>query len=156
MDFFDSNGPWLGKKRDLYEGGIRVPLIARWPGNVSAGAVSSHVSGFQDLMPTLADLAGVARPASDGISIAPTLLGNPDRQKRHPHLYWEFKEQGGKQAVLKGRWKAVRLDWLRAPGKAIQLFDLDADPGEQVDVAKDHPEIVRTMEAIMQQEHTEL
>ncbi|MCG8649664.1 MAG: arylsulfatase, partial [Pirellulales bacterium] len=106
MDFFDSNGDLAGKKRDLYEGGIRVPLIVRWPGKIRPGKVSDHVSGFQDIMPTLAGIAGVEAPENDGISLLPTLLDKDSEQLKHPHLYWEFKEQGGKQAVLRDNWKA--------------------------------------------------
>ncbi len=154
-DFFDSNGQLLGKKRDLYEGGIRVPLIARWPGTIKPGEQTNQISGFQDMMPTFADIAGIGCPPSDGISFAPTLLGNESQQRQHAHLYWEFKEQGGKQAVLKGDWKAVRLNWLKQPDGMIQLFDLAHDPGEQNDVAKQHPDLVRSMSSIMKREHTE-
>ncbi len=153
MDFFDSNGDLLGKKRDLYEGGIRVPLIARWPGKIKANSESDHVSGFQDMMPTLAEIAGSTVAATDGISFVPTLLGNSSRQEKHPHLYWEFKEQGGKQAVLKDNWKAVRLNWSKKPDGPIQLFDLAADPGEENDVADQHTATVRMMNEIMQREH---
>lgn len=110
MPFFDSNGQWSGMKRDLYEGGIRVPVIVRWPEKIVAGIISNHVCGFQDLMPTLAELAATELPESDGISFFPTLVGDAKHQQTHPHLYWEFSERGGKQAVLKGKWKGVRLD----------------------------------------------
>ncbi len=109
-NFFDSNGPLRGTKRDLYEGGIRVPLIARWPGRIEAGAVTDHVSAFWDFFPTLAVLAGGEAPANtDGVCMAPTLLGAPRKQKQHEFLYWEFHERGSAQAVRWGRWKAVRL-----------------------------------------------
>ena len=105
-----SNQPLRGHKRDLYEGGLRVPMIARWKGTVPAGAVSDHVSANWDFLPTFCELAGIPAPATtDGISVAPTLL-EKGRQPQHDHLYWEFHKQGKKQAVLKGPWKAVRLD----------------------------------------------
>ncbi len=153
MPFFDSNGPLLGKKRDLYEGGVRVPLIARWPGKIAAGATSDLRCGFQDIMPTFADLAGTTAPELDGISFAPTLLGNTAAQQQHPHFYWEFSEQGGKQAVLKDDWKAVRLNWNKQPDGPLQLFDLSKDPSESADVASAHPDVVAMMIEIMRQEH---
>ncbi|MBN2128496.1 MAG: sulfatase-like hydrolase/transferase, partial [Sedimentisphaerales bacterium] len=137
-DFFDSNGPLRGIKRDLYEGGIRVPLIARWPGRIEAGAVTGHVSAFWDFFPTFVVLTGGKAPEqTDGLCLMPTLLGLPGKQKQHKFLYWEFHERGSAQAVRFGRWKAVRL-----PGKAIELYDLRTDPGETTDVAAGRPEIV--------------
>ena len=106
----NSNGELRGGKRDLYEGGIRVPFIAKWPGKIEAGVVSDHLSYFPDMMPTFTELAGVkAPPGIDGISMVPALMGR-EGQKNHDHLYWEFHAQGGKQAVRKGKWKAVRLN----------------------------------------------
>jgi len=153
-DFFRSSGSLRGIKRDLYEGGIRVPLIARWPGTIRSGSVSGHVSAFWDLLPTCADLAGAGAPAGlDGISFLPELLGR--RQERHAHLYWEFHERGGKQAVLKGKWKAVRHDMKKDPGGPVELYDLDGDPGEERDVAALHPEIAGSLSAVMKSEHRE-
>jgi len=138
-DFFDSNGPLRGVKRDLYEGGIRVPLIARWPGRIAAGATSDHVSAFWDFLPTCAELAGVAAPdATDGLSYLPTLVGRPADQKRHDQLYWEFHEGGFKQAVRAGDWKAIR----QKPGGPLELYDLKNDIGEQHDLAKEKPDVV--------------
>src|SRR5699024_4703119 len=97
--FFDSNGPLRGVKRDLYEGGIRVPMMAWWPGTVPAGTTSDHISAFQDIMPTVAELAGRQTPPNtDGISLVPTLTGQ-GTQQQHDYLYWEFPARGGKQAV---------------------------------------------------------
>jgi len=156
VDFFDSNGRLRGWKRDLYEGGVRVPLIACWPGTVPAGQTTDHVCAFQDMFPTLAELAGVQDvPATDGLSMAPVLRGQPERQKRHPHLFWEFHEQGGKLAVLKDHWKAVRLNASKNPNGPIQLFDLAQDPSEQTDVSAAHPEVVAEMAQIMQREHVD-
>ena len=106
---FTPSGPLRGIKRDLYEGGIRVPLIVRWPGKAPAGAVSNHVGYFGDLMATAADWAGVETPPDlDSISLAPTIVGHPDQQQEHRYLYWEFYERGGKQAIRHQNWKAVR------------------------------------------------
>lgn len=156
MPFFDSNGPLRGKKRDLYEGGIRVPMIARWPGKIAPGEATDLISGFQDIFPTLTDLSDADTPKIDGISMAPTLLGKLDQQKKHPHLYWEFYEQGGKLAVVKGNWKAVRLDVVKKPGGPMELYDLSEDIGEENNIADDHPDIVAEMAAIMKKEHVEL
>jgi arylsulfatase A-like enzyme len=147
---FAPNGPLRGYKRALYEGGIRVPLIVRWPGTTPAGAVSEHVGYFGDFMTTAAELAGVAPPASDGISFAPTIAGRPAAQRNHDHLYWEFYEQGGRQAVRFGNWKAVRQPMRTGP---IELFDLASDLGEARDVAADHPNEVARAAALMQQAH---
>jgi len=148
---FDPNGPLRGMKRDLYEGGIREPTLARWPGHVPPGTVSDHVGYFGDLMATAADLAGVDPPEGlDSISFLPTLLGQSEKQKEHEYLYWEFYERGSAQAVRKGKWKAVRKPMFT--GKT-ELFDLGADLGEQNDVAAEHPDLVARMEAIMAEAH---
>ncbi len=148
--FFDSNGPLRGHKRDLYEGGIRVPLIARWPGRIAAGTGTSHVSAFWDFLPTCCELAGVTPPEGiDGVSMLPTLLGRPDRQKGHPYLYWEFHEQGKKQAVRMGRWKGVRLNVAKDPNGPIELYDLETDLGEERNVADTHSEVVKRMAELM-------
>jgi arylsulfatase A-like enzyme len=151
-DFFDSNGPLRGIKRDLYEGGIRVPLVARWPGRIEAGAVSRRVSAFWDFLPTCAALAGAASvPDTDGLSLLPTLLGRPDRQEQHQFLYWEFHEGGSKQALRMDRWKAVRF----GPASRLELYDLDTDLGETTDVAHRHPGIVAEIEKYLSQVRTE-
>jgi arylsulfatase A-like enzyme len=154
-DFFDSNGPLRGRKRDLYEGGIRVPTIAWWPGRVPAGTVTSRVSGFQDYLPTFGELAGVAVSDHDGISLVPTLLGRAAEQKAHDYLYFEFYEAGGKQAVVTERWKAVRLNWNANAAAPLELYDLLNDLGEAKNVAAQHPEIVREMEERMARSHTD-
>ncbi len=150
-DYFDSNGPLRGKKRDLYEGGIRVPMIAWWPGRVQAGSVSDHIGYFGDVMATAADLAGVPAPDSlDSISFAPTLLGE-NSQPEHELLYWEFYEQGSRQAVRSGPWKAVRQPMFDGP---IELYNLDNDLGETTDVAAEHPDVAAHMAAAMDAAHT--
>ena len=154
-DFFKSNGGLKGTKRDLTDGGIRVPFIVRWPGKIKAGAVSEHVCGFQDLMVTLAELTGAKLDtAHDGVSYVPTLLGK-EGQQQHSYLFWDFNEQGGKRAVLKWPWKLIHLSSAEKPGKAkakaqeVLLYNLDADPAEATNVMKDNPEVVKQLEAAM-------
>lgn len=150
-ELFDPAGPLRGMKRALTEGGIRVPLIARWKDTIKPGTVTNHVGYFGDLMATVADLAGTkAPPNTDSISFVPTLTGNVKDQTEHEYLYWEFYEQGGKQAVRAGNWKAIRVPW--ATGKT-QLFDLSTDIGEDHDLADKHPELVAKMEAMMTEAH---
>ena len=154
--FFRSAGPLRGMKRDLYEGGIRVPMIARWPGTVPAGRVSGHVSAFWDMMPTFAELAGAVPPGqSDGISMVRELTGRIKLQKRHDALYWEFHEQGGRQALLSGRWKAVRHDLRMRPGSLPELYDLAADPGEEKNIAEDNPDTAARLGMLMNEMRTE-
>ncbi len=151
-EFSDSNGPLRGIKRDLYEGGIRVPLLARWPGRIQTGAVSHHVSAFWDFLPTCAELAGTdAGVSMDGLSLVPTLLGGAARQRAHRFLYWEFHEGGSKQAVRLGRWKAVRL----SPARNLELYDLQTDIGETNDIADRHPDIVAEIERHLSHARTE-
>ncbi len=150
--FFASGGVLRGIKRDLYEGGIREPFIARWPGRIKAGSVSDHVGYFGDFMATAAELADVEPPPNlESISFVPTLLGQPEKQKRHEYLYWEFHEGGFKQAVRMGDWKAVRLGM----GKPVELYDLKIDTEEKLDVAAEHPDIVAKMEGVMKSARTE-
>lgn len=157
FEFFQSVGPLRSLKGSLYEGGIRVPMIARWPGKIEPSTTTDHVSAFWDVMPTIAEFAGVDPPAGiDGISFAPTLLGQTDRQKKHPFLYWEFTGYGGQQAVRMGDWKAVRQEMLRRDNPdplAIELYDLADDVGESQDVATDHPQVVARVRKIMEAEH---
>ena len=152
-DFFVSYGPLRGIKRDLYEGGIRVPMIVRCPGTVAAGTTSDHVCAFWDIMPTFAQMIGVADTLeTDGISFWPTLTGRGVQGER-PYLYWEFHEQGGKVAVRMGRWKGIRIGVLRNPHAKTQLYDLETDPHEDRDVAAEYPDIVEQIESIMQEAH---
>ncbi len=152
--FWDSNGPFQGHKRSLYDGGIRVPMLARWPGAVEAGATSALISAHWDLLPTLCDLAGVDVPGGvDGISMKPTLLG-ADGQRLHDYLYWEFYEGGGKRALRFGRWKAVIQYKRGQPAPPIELYDVDADLAEARDVASEHPALVRKAARWFQEAHT--
>ena len=149
----NSNAPLRGGKRDLYEGGIRVPMLAWWPGKIEPSGVSDHISGFQDMMPTFAELAGSQPPPLiDGISMVPTLLGRAD-QKEHEYLYWEFHARGGRQAVRMGKWKAVRLNVRENRNNPVELYDLDEDIAEQHDLADQHPEIVEKIDRIMHEAH---
>lgn len=152
-DFFNSNGPLKGYKRDLYEGGIRVPMIAWWPGKIEAGAESGHISAFWDVMPTIAEMVGLsASENSDGISLLPTLLGK-EGQKEHECMYWEFHEKGGRLAVRKGDWKAIRYNVLKGE-EPMQLYNLAEDIGEENNLADQHPELVKEMEKIMKNSRT--
>ncbi len=154
--FFDSNGPLKGFKRDLYEGGIRVPLLARWPGKIKAGTTTDHISAHWDMLPTLCDFAGAPVPDNiDGISFRSTLEGNVKEQKRHDYLYWEFHAQGGKQAVRLGEWKGVRLNVRKNPNGPVEVYHLPTDLGETRNVASEHPEITRRMAVIMRDAHEE-
>lgn len=149
-EFFNSSGPLRGIKRDLYEGGIRVPMIARWPGKIKAGAVSNQVWAFWDFLPTAAQIAGV-KPAKkiDGISILPVLLGK--QQRGHEYLYWEFFERGFQQAIRFKNWKAVRV----ATGKPLELYNLDTDIGERNDMATKHSDVVAHIEKLLKNARSE-
>ncbi|MDD4786429.1 MAG: arylsulfatase, partial [Pirellulales bacterium] len=141
---FNPSGPLRGIKRSLTDGGIRVPLIAWWPGKVAPGVESPHVGYFGDWMATAAELANAEAPENiDSLSFAPTLLGQTHRQARHEWLYWEFHEGGFKQAALyRGRWKGIRSG---SPDAPITLYDLDSEIAENTDVAAQHPEIAETI-----------
>jgi len=147
--YFNSNGGLRGFKRDLYEGGIRVPMIAKWPGVINAGSETNHISAFWDVLPTFADIIGVKPPFQiDGISMLPTLKSKTGQEK-HEFLYWEFHEQGGRQAVRFGPWKGVKNNLKSNPDNRIELYDLDNDPQENNDVSKEFPEIVKKLDTIM-------
>ncbi len=141
--FFRSAGPLRGLKASLYEGGIRIPFIARWPGRIRPGSVSSHAAAFWDVLPTLGDILGLKSPPNiDGVSFLPTLLGHQERQAPHDTLYWEYS---GGQAVRFGDWKAVRVR-VDAP---IELYNLKEDIGEKHDVAAERPDITEKIKGIM-------
>jgi len=149
----NSSGSLRGYKRDLYEGGLRVPTVAWWPGTIGPQQRTDHVSAFWDFPPTALELAGAAIPQDmDGLSLVPTLLGR-GQQPQHEYLYWEFHEQGGKQAVLQGRWKGIRLNVQRPQQTRFELYDLEADPREENDLAQTHPEIVARLQAFMEAAH---
>jgi arylsulfatase A-like enzyme len=149
----NSNGELRGLKRDIYEGGIRVPFIAWWPKHIGAHETSAHVAAHQDLMPTLASIAGAENRVPqdiDGLSFAPTLLGKPKDQQQHEYLYWAFYERGGSQAVRSSHWKFVE----QPKGTKPQLFDLQEDPGETKDVAQQHPKVVTRLRGYAEEAYT--
>ncbi len=154
-DYFNSNGIYKGYKRDLYEGGIHVPMIVRWPGMVEPGTESDHISAFWDVMPTLADIVGQnTSDTLDGISFLPTLTGE-GKQLSHEYLYWEFHEKGGRIAIRKGKWKAVKYNVLKNPGEMIELYNLSEDPGETINLAAEYPEVVKELTEILKSARTE-
>lgn len=149
-DFFRSSGPLQGIKRSLHDGGIRVPMIVRWPGRIKAGEVNQTPWAFWDFLPTAAKLAGVEPPKGiDGLSVVPTLLGKGE-QRQHDFLYWEFHEGGSQQAVRMGPWKAVRA-W----GQPLRLYDLRTDLAEARDIAAEQPQILAKIEAYLKTARTE-
>ncbi len=151
--FFHSNGNLRGYKQDLYEGGIRTPFIARWPGRIRSGVTSPLIGAFWDVLPTLCEIAGAAVPKDiDGLSIAPTLLGRPG-QKLHEYLYWEYHSGGGAQAVRFGDWKAVRNHVKRSPNSLPELYDLASDPSETTNIAARHPEVAARAARYMKAAH---
>ena len=151
LEFFDTSGPLRGKKRDMYDGGVRSPTFAYWPGKIKSGSKNSHISAFWDILPTLSDLTGEPVEGKiDGISMLPTLLGMDDKQLRHSHLYWELYEGKPNCAVRYGKWKAVVRDRRE---KKIELYDLDVDPYEKNDVANENPLIVSKINQLMTDSH---
>jgi arylsulfatase A len=149
--YFQSSGSLKGQKRDLYEGGIRVPFVVKWPSVIEPNTVSNHISAFWDMFPTFADAAGATFNPVDGISLISTLKGNKESQKNHDFLYWEFHENPTtNQAVRAGNWKAVRMD----PDGEIELFDLSKDIGETENVADIHPDVLAEMTNLLNNTRT--
>ncbi|MFA5689306.1 MAG: arylsulfatase [Kiritimatiellales bacterium] len=153
-EYFNSNGSLRGIKRDLYEGGIRVPLIASWPGKISAGAVSDYVSAFWDFLATAAELTGQKIPSqTDGISMLPVLFGGEPAPREF--LYWEIRGGGGKMAIRKGDWKGVRYNVIENPGSPLELYNIAIDPRETSNVAAQYPEIANDLDRLMKNARTE-
>jgi arylsulfatase A-like enzyme len=152
FEFFNSNGPLRGKKRDLYEGGIRVPLIARWPGRIAAGSVTDHVGYHGDLMATAAELANGAfyPPGMDSASLVPVLTGSTESVPAHEYLYWEFYEGRFAQAVRQQNWKAVRY---LQDNATTELYDLATDIGEEHNVAAEHASVASRLAELMDAAH---
>jgi uncharacterized sulfatase len=150
LDRFDPNGPLKGIKRALTEGGVRVPMLARWPGKIAAGAKSDYVGYSADILPTLAELAGAEPPKNiDGISIRPTLLGLGN-QPQHDYLYWEFYEQGSRQSVRFDQWVAIREPMRTG---SVALYDLNKDLAEDHNLANEHPDVVQRAIQFMENAH---
>ncbi|HUX97632.1 MAG TPA: arylsulfatase [Bacteroidales bacterium] len=153
--WFDSGGPFRSEqgyaKGNVNEGGIRVPMIASWASTIAPGSISDHVSAFWDIMPTLCEIAGIKAPDdSDGVSFLPELAGK--KQKEHKYLYWEFPESGGQQAVITGKYKALRKE-MHKGNTLFELYDLESDKGETKNIADDHPEIIIKVKEIIRVEH---
>jgi arylsulfatase len=151
-DFFESSGPLRGRKGSVYEGGIRVPLLARWPGKILPGREPDHVAAFWDMLPTLCEVAHIDTPTNlDGISFAPTLFGDSD-QAAHEFLYWEFPAYLRQQAVRTGHWKAVRSG-VDQGDSDFELYDLSSDIGETRNVASQHPDVIKRITEIASESH---
>ncbi len=156
VEYFDGNGPLRGAKTNFYEGGIRTPLVVRWPGKIQAGSTSEFIGYFPDVMPTVAELAKASQHLPkqiDGLSFAPTLLGRPSDQKTHDYLYFEAdgaKQDIIEQAVRWGDWKMVK----NRPNAAMELYDLAKDSGEEHDLAAQRPEVMQKIDAICREAHS--
>jgi arylsulfatase A len=153
VKFFNSVAGLRGLKMDVYEGGIRMPFLARWPGKIKAGSVSDLVSVQYDLMATLADITGQQAPPGDGVSYLPALTGKPKRQKQREYIYFEYPEKGGQVAIRMGNWKGVRTNVRKNKNAPWQLYNLATDINETTDIATAHPEIIEKFKAIQKKEH---
>lgn len=151
-DFFNSNGGFRGYKRDVYEGGIRVPFIVVWPGIVQEGE-TDFMCSFWDMMPTFAALTGSEAGTTDGISLVPLLTGKGE-QKKHDYFYFEFQELGGRQAVRKGDWKLIRLNASKGGASTYELYNLAVDPAEQQNLFPSEPSKVKELKNLMEEAHT--
>lgn len=153
-DFFNSNGIFRGYKRDLYEGGVRVPMIVSWKGHVEEGTQNDLICAFWDWLPTFAELVGSKQKThSDGISILPAITGKGQQQK-HTHLYFEFQELGGRQAVRQNNWKLIRQN-IRKEGGTYELYNIASDPSENHNIINEYPEKAAELKALMEQSHQE-
>ena len=149
-EFFNSVGSLRGLKGSLYEGGIRVPLITRWPGKIKQNTTSDHIAANYDLLATITEIANCDRKQrGDGISFAPVLFGRSDQQKKHEYLFWDFPSYGGQLAVRMGKWKGVKQNLIENPNSPLELYDLQNDVAEKNNVAQRHPTIVAKIEKIM-------
>ena len=146
---FNSSGELRGGKRDMWDGGVRTPMIAWWPGKIKAVQVTDHVSAFWDISPTVREIAGAPKQAdTDGISMVPLLL-NQGEQKKHDYLYWEFYEQSEKRAILKGDWKLILYNPNTELNPKFELFDLSNDLSEKKNVAAKHPRVASELRSLM-------
>jgi len=154
-EFFDSVGLLRGLKGSLYEGGIRVPMVVRWPGRIRPGSKSAHAAAHYDILATLAEIAGAERcDDTDGTSFAATLLSRRGTQKRPEYLFWDFTGYGGQLAVRMGKWKGIKQDVRKNPDAPAELYDLENDISESRNVAKDHPAVAARIEQIMLEART--
>ncbi len=148
VNYFNSNGNLRGVKRDLYEGGIRVPMIIKWKDHIKENSKTDHVSAFWDVMPTVADILNIElKTPTDGLSFLPTLFNQ--KQPQHDYLYWEFHEKGGRVALLKDDWKLIKYDINKTPQKEFELYNLKEDPSEQNDLAAKYPQIVDKLSTLL-------
>ena len=153
LEFFQTSGKLRDKKRSMYEGGVRTPTFAYWPGKVPAGATTDHVSAFWDVLPTLSELTGEPiRGNTDGVSFLPTLLGQKELQKKHKYLYWEIYETKPRCAVRYDHWKGVVKDMRQ--GLKVELYDVDQDESEQTNLSAQYPEVVSAIQKMMEEAHT--
>jgi arylsulfatase len=157
FDFFESSKPFTNgygrTKGFVYEGGIRVPMLVNWPGQVEAGSKSDHISIFYDWLPTICELVGIPIPRdTDGESFLAAIFGKP--QKAHEYLYWEYPEYGGQQAIRMGKWKAIRQNIVKGNSLEIELYDLESDPQEQVNLASSNVDIISRMEEVFIKAHS--
>ena len=151
-DFFESAGKFKGLKGSVYEGGIRVPMVASWPGKIPEGQISDEPAAFWDLMPTILAMTGNTKSIpenTDGINLTSTLFGKQN-QKSHAYLYWEFPSYGGQQALRMGNWKAVRQNIFKK-GIQTELYNLETDPSESNDLSSEHPALLKEMAKLMQE-----
>ena len=155
-DFFNSNGIYRGYKRDLYEGGIRVPLIMSWPGKIQSNTQTDFMCSFWDMMPTFREIISPKSKSGnqeDGVSLVPLITGKKG-QKEHEYLYFEFQEMNGRQAVRKGDWKLVHMN-IRGKHPYYELYNLASDPSERHNVIEEYPEVTQELKRIMQDAHVE-
>ncbi|MBJ2176058.1 arylsulfatase [Aureibaculum sp. A20] len=150
LSFFDSNGDLKGMKRDLYEGGIRIPFIARWPNKIKQNTTTNTVATFWDFMATASELSGEPLPSSsDGISYLPTLMADDKDQKQHDYLYWEFDTNLIRRAARKGPYKLVTIKDKKTDATTVELFNIEKDMAEDHNIAKDHPTEVKELQTII-------
>ncbi|OXU15554.1 arylsulfatase [Sedimentisphaera salicampi] len=148
---FNSSGPLRGKKRSLYDGGLRTAMVVRWPGRIKAGAVSDDIWYFPDVLPTFAELAGASLPNNiDGVSVVPSLLSQPQPELQSRPLYWEDHERGFRCAARKGDWKFV----CNGLDKPVEVYNLADDIGEEENLAESNPELVKWLWDFLKQSHT--
>ena len=151
--YFNSTGNLRGLKRELYEGGIKVPFIVKWPGKVKPRTTSELVSSQYDLMATLAEINNVPAGETDGISFLPELLGKKAQQKQHEYLYFEFPGNDGQVAIRMGKWKFIKTGMMKDHGVTWQLYNLEKDPSEKNDVAGSHPDLIKRADEMVKKEH---